>query len=145
MAVAQRGNERVPLRNSLRTQGNQPHPSRGLENAGGPGKTRTSDLRFRKQRVSSQVQDLRLEKAVKPPPEHQRLSWRLSNPGEGHGKRQKETAALAGTRSGGEWKNEALGKPLAGECLNESWTSSWVLRREAFQRVLKAMEVAHAG
>jgi hypothetical protein len=69
----------------------------------------------------------------------------LSNPGEGHGKRQKETAALAGTQGGGEWKNEALGKPLAGECLNESWTSSWVPRREAFQRVLKAMEVAHAG
>jgi hypothetical protein len=57
---------------------------------------------------------------------------------------QKETAALAGPRSGGEWKIEAFGEPLAAQCRTCGLPSSWIPLSEALERVLTLMEVAHA-
>jgi hypothetical protein len=58
---------------------------------------------------------------------------------------QKETAALAGTQGGGEWKNEAFGEPLTAQCRNGELPSSWIPLGDALERALKVMEVAHAG
>ncbi len=58
---------------------------------------------------------------------------------------EKETAALAGPRSGGEWKNEAFAEPLTAQCRNGEQPSSWIPLGDALERAQKVMEVAHAG
>jgi hypothetical protein len=62
-----------------------------------------------------------------------------------HGVAQKETAALAGSQSGGDWKTEARQKPLPGECPSESYSSRWILLGKAIANALKLMEAAHVG
>jgi len=66
---------------------------------GDPGRTRTSDQRFRKPRLGKSIQELSSSTAVNPPTNNQRLSGVLSNlppPA------QKKTAAPAGPRNGGD-------------------------------------------